>query len=275
MKLRRGRDGLIAPTVTSTPNQGKGHQQRDEEPIQYVPLSWTELDENSISLRPSLCGLHHHYTQAPACACEPAFLDSLCCPAVSPSFMQVTDKQVREVISGLLAARQPSATICPSEAARALAPDAWRPLMPQVRAVAIAMATEGLVDIRQSGRTVVPEAPLRGPIRLGQVIPNTAGYPTTPDGRYFVVRGRLWRKANPQLSADLRDALVRQLMEARRALRKGSSEAERQEAREQIDRAKRALGERGPVWWTDGEPDFNRKLVKNTSYRDWFERLSG
>ena len=204
------------------------------------------------------------------------YQQTTCCPGrVTITAMQLTDEQVREVISDLLAARQPSATICPSEAARALAPDAWRLLMPQVRTVAIAMATEGVLDIRQSGRTVAPDVPLRGPIRLGRVIPDTAGHPTTPDGRYFVVRGRLWRKANPQLPADVRDALVRQLMEARRALRRKSSEAERQAAREQVDRAKRALGERGPVWWTDGEPDFNRKLVKNTPYRDWFERLSG
>ena len=26
-----------------------------------------------------------------------------------------------------------------------------------------------------------------------------AAYPTTPDGRYFVVRGRLWRCSNPNL----------------------------------------------------------------------------
>jgi len=25
-------------------------------------------------------------------------------------------------------------------------------------------------------------------------------YPTTPDGRYFVVRGRLWRCTDPSLS---------------------------------------------------------------------------
>ena len=30
----------------------------------------------------------------------------------------------------------------------------------------------------------------------------------TPDGRYIVVRGRLWRAANPSLSADVRATLV-------------------------------------------------------------------
>jgi hypothetical protein len=45
-------------------------------------------------------------------------------------------------------------------------------------------------------------------------------------------------------------------------------------ARQRVDAAKIGLGERGPVWWTDGEPDYNRKLAKNTPYRDWFEMLS-
>ncbi len=50
--------------------------------------------------------------------------------------MRVTEQDIRHVIEGLLESRLPSATICPSEAARALAPQAWRPLMPEVRAVA-------------------------------------------------------------------------------------------------------------------------------------------
>jgi len=57
-------------------------------------------------------------------------------------------------------------------------------------------------------------------------------------------------------------------------LRGSAPEAIRQAARERVDRVKRALGERGPVWWTDGSPDFNRKSVKNTPYHEWFERLN-
>ncbi|MES2189895.1 MAG: DUF3253 domain-containing protein [Pseudomonadota bacterium] len=82
--------------------------------------------------------------------------------------MPVTDQQIREAIAELLKRRQPPATICPSEAARALAPGDWRPLMPQVRAVAIAMARSGVLDIRQGGKTVRPDEPVRGPIRLGR-----------------------------------------------------------------------------------------------------------
>ena len=35
----------------------------------------------------------------------------------------------------------------------------------------------------------------------------------------------------------------------------------REQARQQVDTAKIALGERGPVWWTDGAPDVNRHMT--------------
>jgi hypothetical protein len=41
-------------------------------------------------------------------------------------------------------------------------------------------------------------------------------YPVTPDGRYFVVRGILWRSSDPALAPEVRDELVRSLMQARR-----------------------------------------------------------
>lgn len=108
----------------------------------------------------------------------------------------------------------------------------------------------------------------------GAISPMTRSeHPTTPDGRYFVVRGRLWRKANLALCAQRREALVKQLMEARRALRSGHSDAERAAARRSVDEAKRGLGERGPVWWDDGSPDYNRRMAGNTPYADWFSSL--
>lgn len=39
-------------------------------------------------------------------------------------------------------------------------------------------------------------------------------FPITPDGRYFVDKGRLWRLANPNLPQTKREQLVRALMEA-------------------------------------------------------------
>ena len=99
-------------------------------------------------------------------------------------------------------------------------------------------------------------------------------YPNTPDGRYFVVRGRLWSRSNPKLDAITHMALVRELMAARRAVRDASAGSPAiAEARKKVDTAKVALGERGPVWWDDGAPDFNRHLNKNTPYAAWFGQL--
>lgn len=99
-------------------------------------------------------------------------------------------------------------------------------------------------------------------------------YPDTPDGRYFVVRGRLWRKSNPALDEGTRKRLVRELMSARRAVRDAANDpSEIAKARRRVNEAKVALGERGPVWWDDGAPDFSRHLIKNTPYAAWFERL--
>ena len=101
--------------------------------------------------------------------------------------------------------------------------------------------------------------------------------PLTPDKRYIVVRDRLWRATNPALSEQTREALTRQLMDARRAVaaaRKANDAQRLAEARGAAQAAKVALGERGDVWWKDGARDYNRFLVKNTPYKDWFERSS-
>lgn len=97
----------------------------------------------------------------------------------------------------------------------------------------------------------------------------------TPDGRYFVVRGRLWRCSDPSLPPAEREALVDRLMAARRAVRSALPRGgpELAAARAQVDAVKRALGERGSVWWTDGAPDLNRHMVANTPYAAWFADL--
>ena len=100
--------------------------------------------------------------------------------------------------------------------------------------------------------------------------------PVTPDGRYIVVRGRLWRRANPHLAPDQRRTLVEDLMLARRMVRaalKAADDAALAAARAAVDRSKVALGERGPVWWDDGAPDLNRRMARNTDYAQWFEAL--
>jgi hypothetical protein len=99
-------------------------------------------------------------------------------------------------------------------------------------------------------------------------------YPDTPDGRYFVVRGRLWRKSNPALSPTRRDELVMELMSARRDIRRFKDDRQAlSEARGRVDAAKIALGERGPVWWDDEAPDRNRHKVANSPYAVWYSGL--
>jgi len=101
-------------------------------------------------------------------------------------------------------------------------------------------------------------------------------YPRTPEGRYFVVRGRLWRCSDPSLSTEDRERLVSELMTARRHVGAAKSSGDTEamtSARRAVDDAKHALGERGPVWWTDGAPDYNRHLARNTPYADWFGNL--
>ena len=100
----------------------------------------------------------------------------------------------------------------------------------------------------------------------------------TPDDRYIVHVGklgpRLWRATDPNLSPDRRQKLTSDLMQARRAVRAARRRPEQLEnARARVDAAKRALGERGEVWWSDGAPDFNRRLVRNSPYAEWWDGL--
>ncbi|WP_394804827.1 hypothetical protein [Sphingomonas agrestis] len=80
--------------------------------------------------------------------------------------------------------------------------------------------------------------------------------------------------ADPALEADAKARLVSELMAARRdvgsALRADDAAAEKA-ARARVDAAKHALGERGTPWWDDGAPDFNRHMVRNTPYADWYQ----
>jgi hypothetical protein len=99
----------------------------------------------------------------------------------------------------------------------------------------------------------------------------------TPDGRYIVVRGRLWRATNPNLTAQERRSLTASLMEARRSVgvaKRKNDVALPRAARQEVQAVKVALGERGPVWWDDRSPDYNRRLVKNTPYAQWYAETS-
>jgi hypothetical protein len=78
-----------------------------------------------------------------------------------------TDDLLERTILELLDRRAPGATICPSDAARAVGGDDWRRLMEPVRAAAGRLVAEGLVEVRQRGEPV-DVAAARGPVRIAR-----------------------------------------------------------------------------------------------------------
>ncbi|GAA3290132.1 DUF3253 domain-containing protein [Arthrobacter citreus] len=79
--------------------------------------------------------------------------------------MDNRDRQLEKTILALLAARAETSSICPSDAARAVEPEEWRPLMEPVRQAAARLMERGDVEITQRGKVIDP-ATARGPIRI-------------------------------------------------------------------------------------------------------------
>lgn len=80
------------------------------------------------------------------------------------------DRELEQALLDLLDDRARGATVCPSEAARAVAgsdPEAWRPLMERARSAARRLEARDEVVILQGGRRVEPSR-ARGPIRVGR-----------------------------------------------------------------------------------------------------------
>jgi hypothetical protein len=81
------------------------------------------------------------------------------------SSISTVQAQLRSIIIELLDHRDPGKTICPSEAARALAGTSFRPLMDTVRAAAAELVADGEIEVTQRGE-VVDISQARGAIRL-------------------------------------------------------------------------------------------------------------
>ncbi len=79
----------------------------------------------------------------------------------------VSGKEValERAILDLLQRRQAGATICPSEAARAVGGEDWRGLMEPARAAARRLVAQGKAVITQGGRVVDPST-AKGAIRV-------------------------------------------------------------------------------------------------------------
>lgn len=80
-----------------------------------------------------------------------------------------TDRALETSILDLLGARAADATICPSDAARAVGTDdTWRDLMEPARRAARRLVDAGTVEITQAGHVVDPST-AKGPIRIRRV----------------------------------------------------------------------------------------------------------
>ena len=82
------------------------------------------------------------------------------------------DRQIEAMLLSVVLGRGPASTACPSDVARAMAPGAWRDLMPDVRRVASRLALQGKIEITQGGQVVSAAGPWRGPIRLRLRVPD-------------------------------------------------------------------------------------------------------
>lgn len=75
--------------------------------------------------------------------------------------------RLEAAIRTLLRHRSPDRTICPSDVARVVGGEQWRPLVPVAREVAADLHAAGQVEIRQKGNRVDPGTAC-GPVRIGR-----------------------------------------------------------------------------------------------------------
>lgn len=75
------------------------------------------------------------------------------------------NERYAEAVVTMLSKRGPSASICPSEVARALSANEWRPLMNAVRAAGARLAQRGIVMVTQADREI-DLSRASGPVRF-------------------------------------------------------------------------------------------------------------
>ena len=75
------------------------------------------------------------------------------------------------------------------------------------------------------------------------------------DGHWIIIDGRRWRATDPAIPEDVAARLRKELMSARRAVRDAGDETEVRRARDRVQAAKVALGERGTPWWEQTMPE--------------------
>jgi hypothetical protein len=91
-----------------------------------------------------------------------------CSRACAATKLDDVDARLEQVIVALLAARARGASICPSEASRAVLGDVDAASMERTRRAARRLVARGVLQVTQKGVVVDPSR-ARGPIRLRRV----------------------------------------------------------------------------------------------------------
>ena len=76
--------------------------------------------------------------------------------------------------------------------------------------------------------------------------------PYSDDDKWLIVKGRRWRRTDPELDSEVVEELKSHLGKGRndvRAAKKSGAEGELRAARDRVNTAKHGLGERGDYWW--------------------------
>ena len=88
-----------------------------------------------------------------------------CSDACRKQRLTAVDTALEDAILQLLDARARDASICPSEAARAVGGESWQSLMEPARKAARRLVAQEKVQITQGGKVVDPSR-AKGPIRI-------------------------------------------------------------------------------------------------------------
>src|SRR3569623_2094193 len=178
----------------------------------------------------------------------------------------MTSKEIEKAVLALLADRGTS-TACPSEIARALRPDDWRPLMQPVRAAAARLQGRGKVDVFQRGRPVRTQD-ARGPSRLRAANVRDVDYRREPH-RYRIGRGEegvltvqpykgellpLWRFATPARAKASTAALWKRFLEYGRSGDFVGMDMARKYLQMGFTRSRRYVNHRGGRKFVNGAP---------------------
>lgn len=141
---------------------GQAHDGREPDPRRRAEPCRADDDERVEDRSCAVCGRRIEWRRKWADDWEHV---RYCSKGCRRRGIRPVDGELESAITGLLDRRRGGATICPSEAARAVDPEGWRELMEPARMAARRLVDAGRVEIVQKGAVVDPST-AKGPVRI-------------------------------------------------------------------------------------------------------------